>query len=164
MDAENVSLLKNMPVFGAVSDETLVFILNRCRRVSRDADEFFFRESDPATAMYVIQSGRVAVVREHAGHQYRLAELAVGDCFGEMALIECAARSAAVAALEPCQTLELGLDVLHALYEQDVEQFVLIQMNLGREVSRRLRAAADQIFEARVVASELGGDYRWYPL
>ena len=164
MDADKVALLKNMPVFGAVSDDALEFIVARCRDVSRDADEFFFRETDSATAMYVIQSGRVAVVREHAGHQYRLAELSAGDCFGEMALIECAARSAAVAALEPCDTLEMGLDVLHALYEHDIEQFVLIQMNLGREMSRRLRAAADQIFEARVAASELGGDYRWYLL
>ena len=57
MDADNVALLKNMPVFGAVSDDALEFIVARCREVSRDADEFFFRETDSATAMRAARKG-----------------------------------------------------------------------------------------------------------
>ena len=162
MTSTSLSLLKNMPVFGAVSSPTLAFILARCTLVSRDVDEFFFTDTDDAESMYVIGSGRVKVIREHEGKRHQLAELGPGDCFGEMALIECAPRSASVQALEPCEALEVGLDVLHALYEHDLEQFVLVEMNLARELSRRLRSADEQLFNAKVAASQLGGNYRWY--
>ena len=156
------SLLRNMAVFGALSDEALKFVLDRCKQTTRDEGEFFFRESDNASALYVLQKGNVEVVRQHEGRHFHLAELGPGDCFGEMALIERAPRSAAVRALNPCSALEIGLDVLHALYHHDVEQFVLVQMNLAREMSRRLRESLDKFFDAKLVASEMGGDYRWY--
>lgn len=164
MDAAHIKLLQRMPVFGAVNDETLRFILEGSTTLTVPEGEEFFREGDPAEAFYVLESGRVEVLRDYEGGDFLLTELGPGDCFGEMALIECAPRSAAVKALEPCTALEIGLGVLHALYEHDLEQFVLIQMNLAREVSRRLRGAAEQLFTAKVVASEIGGNYRWYLL
>ena len=36
---------------------------------------------------------------------------------------------------------EIPAEALQALYECDVEQFALLMMNMGREVSRRLRSA-----------------------
>ena len=36
---------------------------------------------------------------------------------------------------------------LYKLYEQDPKQFALIQMNMGREVTRRLREADDRLFK-----------------
>jgi CRP/FNR family cyclic AMP-dependent transcriptional regulator len=58
-------------------------------------------------------------------------------------------RSASVVAVEPCSAIELSSASLFAIYEKDLEQFTLIQMNMGREVSRRLREADDRLFEAR---------------
>ena len=40
---------------------------------------------------------------------------------------------------------ELPIARLHSLYEQDLEQFALIQMNLARELSRRLRATTERL-------------------
>lgn len=162
MTTAHFALLKNMPVFGAVDEDTLSFIVERSTPVTRDTGEYFFTHTDDATSMYVMGRGRVTVVREHEGKRYDLAELGPGDCFGEMALIECAPRSASVQALEPCEALEVGLDVLHGLYEYNLEQFVLVEMNLARELSRRLRFADEQLFNAKVAASQLGGNYRWY--
>ena len=45
---------------------------------------------------------------------------------------------------------------LHQVYEQDLKQFTLIQMNMGREVSRRLRDTDNQLFRARMVTPEVG--------
>jgi CRP/FNR family transcriptional regulator, cyclic AMP receptor protein len=44
---------------------------------------------------------------------------------------------------------------LYQVYEHDLRQFALIQMNMGREVSRRLREADNQLFRARM------GTRRW---
>jgi CRP/FNR family transcriptional regulator, cyclic AMP receptor protein len=39
---------------------------------------------------------------------------------------------------------------LHRVYEQDLKPFALIQMNMGREVCRRLREADNRLFRARM--------------
>ena len=73
------------------------------------------------------------------GQNLQLRQLMRSDCFGEMTLIDLNPRSASVLALEPCLALELSNQTLLLLYETHLEQFALIQMNLLREVSRRLR-------------------------
>lgn len=41
---------------------------------------------------------------------------------------------------------------LRKVFALDLEQFTIIQMNMGREVCRRLRAMDDLIFEQNVTA------------
>jgi CRP-like cAMP-binding protein len=54
------------------------------------AGETIFKEGDPATELYVIQSGRVGI---HLGNRL-LDTLETNEIFGEMALIDSAPRSA----------------------------------------------------------------------
>jgi CRP-like cAMP-binding protein len=95
--------------------------------------------------MYVLESGRAAVVKEWQGRELLLRELGPGDCFGEMALIDLSPRSASVQALEDCSAFEIFAASLHQLYQRDLEQFALIQMNMARELSRRLRATDERL-------------------
>jgi CRP-like cAMP-binding protein len=69
-----------------------------------------------------------------------------------MALMDMRTRSAAVQALEETSVVKIGAKDMLGLYQQDIEQFTLLQMNLGREVSRRLRDADDFIFHTRIGA------------
>jgi CRP/FNR family cyclic AMP-dependent transcriptional regulator len=46
---------------------------------------------------------------------------------------------------------------LFALFERDPVQFALIQMNLAREMSRRLRATDEQLFRIWVGAEAAAG-------
>jgi CRP/FNR family transcriptional regulator, cyclic AMP receptor protein len=62
-----------------------------------------------------------------------------GDCFGEMSLIDFSPRSASVRAVEDCTALQISATCISQVYEKDLEQFAMIEMNMGREVSRRLR-------------------------
>ena len=63
-----------------------------------------------------------------------------------MALMDLNRRSASVRATHDCQAMEIRPSALHELFERDCEQFALIQMNMGREVCRRLRATDDLLF------------------
>jgi CRP-like cAMP-binding protein len=58
-------------------------------------------------------------------------------------------RSATVCAVEDCRAIEIATSALQRLAERDMEQFALIQMNIGREVSRRLRATDELLFRVR---------------
>ena len=79
------------------------------------------------------------------GTDIKLQYLVRGDCFGEMSVIDLNPRSASVVAVEDCVALEISQQALYVLYEHYLEQFTLIQMNLLREVSRRLRALDERL-------------------
>jgi CRP/FNR family transcriptional regulator, cyclic AMP receptor protein len=145
-----IALLQAMPIFGALRDDALEILLENAPTVSHPSGEFFFREGDSAQCMYVIERGAVEVLKRWEGREWSLHQLADGDCFGEMALMDFFPRSASVRAVEDCRAIEIATDALHRLYERDVEQFALIQMNIGREVCRRLRATDELLFRARM--------------
>ena len=162
MSQNRTELLQGMAVFGATSIETLHFVLEQSRDLVVPAGTYFFRRDDESQSFFVLERGRVEVLREHEGRSYRLNELGDGDCFGKMSLIECRNRNAAVRALSDCAAIEIPLSTLHSLYERDVNQYLLIQMNIAREISRRLREADRRLFANMIAASEEAGDYWWY--
>jgi len=154
MPDARIELLQRMPVFGGVQAETLQFLLGLCPVVRVPANAFFFREHDQADSMFVLEAGQVAVVKSWCGRDYRLGTLKQGDCFGEMAVMDLRPRSASVRALEDCTAIRVAAADLHRVYARDVKQFALIQMNMGREVCRRLREADNRLFRVGMRAPE----------
>jgi diguanylate cyclase len=69
-------------------------------------DACVFREGSPATALYVVMSGRVRICREDsAGAQDMIAELVSGDSFGEFEMLSSAVHSATARAAEEASLL-----------------------------------------------------------
>lgn len=150
MQAQRIEMLQRMPIFGALSPSALEFLLAQARLREVRAREFFFRQGEPACSMYVLETGEVSVRKRWRDRDFKLRTLGPGDCFGEMALMDLADRSASVRAETDCVAIELSPDDLLRLYEHDVEQFALVQMNIGREVCRRLRVTDELLFQAMV--------------
>jgi CRP/FNR family cyclic AMP-dependent transcriptional regulator len=150
MLAARIELMQQMPIFGAIDAAAIEFLLEPAPVVRVAAGDFFCREGDLADCMYVLESGRVTVSKSWEGHELLLRRLAQGDCFGEMALLDLFPRSASVRADEDCSAIRLTSDNLLRLFEHDAAQFALIQMNIGREISRRLRFTDELLFRARM--------------
>jgi CRP-like cAMP-binding protein len=152
MQASRVAALQAMPIFGAIRADVVARFVEAAKTVSVGQGEYYFREGDRAESMYVLESGEVALLKHWEGKSHVLGHLGAGDCFGEMALLDLFPRSASVLATAPCTAIELSTGSLYQLYETDLEQFALMQMNIARELSRRLRAADEQLFRAHVGA------------
>ncbi len=142
-----IKLLQEMPLFGGMSTRGLELLVAHAAHIELPAGKCFFHEGEAAQSMFVLEQGRVSVRKEWKGSDILLRELSRGDCFGEMALIDYTPRSATVCALEPCVAIEITADALLKLYETDLEQFAIIQMNIAREISRRLRNLEQRMFE-----------------
>ena len=141
-----IELLQRMPIFGGIRSDILQFLLTLCPVVFVPANDFFFREHDQADSMFVLQTGKVAVVKSWGEQEHVISILQEGDCFGEMAVMDHGQRSASVRAVEDCTAICIFAANLHRLYALDLKQFTLIQMNMGREVCRRLRDLDDRLF------------------
>ena len=138
-----------MPVFGGLTEETLEFLIDQSSIRHLIPGDCFFHEGDDAVSMFVLERGKVAVSKHWNGEEHLLKHLSQGDCFGEMALLDLYPRSASVVAIETCDAIELSHAVLLKLYQHNLEQFTIIQMNAAREISRRLRSSDNQLFQSR---------------
>jgi CRP-like cAMP-binding protein len=160
MQETRIATLQRMPIFGGIRADVLEFALEAAAVVQRAAGEFFFRENDKAQSMFVLEQGEAEVLKLWEAQQYLLGRLHQGDCFGEMALMDLFPRSASVRAIQACTAIELSTTTFFQIYEKDLEQFALIQMNIGREVSRRLRIADERLFRAKIEALAVQTDWR----
>ncbi|MCU7933009.1 MAG: cyclic nucleotide-binding domain-containing protein [Candidatus Thiodiazotropha sp. (ex Codakia rugifera)] len=146
MQQKRLSILQGMPIFGGIDENTLSYLLSKAILIKLQKDEYFFKEDDLDNSIYILEVGRVAIYRYWQNKRYKLRVLREGDCFGEMALMDCKPRSAEVVALEECNAIQITSGQLAELYQTSPEQYTLIYMNLGREVCRRLRDADTRLF------------------
>src|SRR5918911_2988014 len=103
--------LRSVPLFGSLDDEAARELrsLLVVRDVSRSSQ--LFRAGETGDAMYLIESGRVRIsVRDTEGHEVTLAELAGGDFFGEMAMLDGKPRSADANVIENARLAVLSRD------------------------------------------------------
>jgi CRP/FNR family transcriptional regulator, cyclic AMP receptor protein len=146
MQAARLRILQEIPIFGGIDADSLAYLVDHAEHVRLGEGETLFEEGDLDNSVYVLEQGRVAIYRSYQGRQYKLRELAEGDCLGEMALLDCKPRSASVRALEPCSAIRISVAQMGQLYAAYPEQHALIYMNLAREVCRRLRQADQRLF------------------
>ncbi len=138
--------LARVQMFAGLSPRALDQLLALVTEVRHPAGEVLFRTGDPGDRMYVIVEGRIRISREVPGMgEEALVVLGPGDCFGELAILDDAPRSADAHVHETCKLLEIRKDKLeHLLYtNRDIGYEVL--WNLVRTLSARLRETTDKV-------------------
>ena len=134
--------LRNIGLFGALSDEVLAHLAATLSVATPDAGTLVFKEGEEARDMFVLVNGEMEVLKQsHRGIDARVAMLGPGDWFGEMSILDVQKRSATVRALAPSRLVRITAQDLDALYRFDVKSYAIIVLNLARELSRRLRVA-----------------------
>jgi CRP-like cAMP-binding protein len=150
MTEARIAMLQETSLFGAIKADALRMLLERAETHFVPKGEYFFREGDEGTVLYVLERGSVTVIKRFHGEEYLVRTIGRGDFFGEIALLDFLPRSASVVADEDCEALVFrALDVVQ-LAKQDIEQFTMIYMNIAREMGRRLRDGNNLLFEARI--------------
>ena len=98
MDVE--AALSATPLLSSLDRKTIKRLAEQGKHRAYAAGDTVVREGAPASALYIILSGKVHVERAE-GDGAAVAYLGPGDFFGELALIEEHPRSATVVADEP---------------------------------------------------------------
>ena len=81
--------LRSVPLFASLDDKAATELRNLLRDSIVPRNTRLFRQGDSGDSMYLIESGRISIsITDEDGKQVTLAELAQGDFFGEMALID----------------------------------------------------------------------------
>jgi CRP/FNR family transcriptional regulator len=139
---ENVIFLKKTSLFTHVQTRELRTIASIAEEVTFETGEEVVKESDAGDSMYIIKEGRVKITKKTPDNKsIDLADLAAGECFGEMTLFDDEARSASAYAITTCVMLRIARDdLIDVLVEHP-----LIALELLKIFVKRLRKANARI-------------------
>jgi CRP-like cAMP-binding protein len=105
------------------------------------AGDVLFNDGDPASEAFLLQEGRVRLIKRVGAVERSLRVLRPGDLFGETALIQGAPRNSTAVALS--DGVALALD--QATFEQVLSSNPGVGSRVLHQLIRRLRDAEDQI-------------------
>lgn len=149
----SAELLSKLQLFEVLSPRTQRCIAERAVLADYPARVDLYRQGDPPTPLYMLQSGRVKLYRQSRDKCQILALPAPGDCLGAESLPTGALSPYAATTLTPVTAISLSPDVLQAMLDEHpdfqeaflrlitdrLKQFVTLVHDLAfRDVTSRL--------------------------
>lgn len=131
-----------------LSNETLNLFLSFCKRRKYPKKGVIFREGDPATNLYYIVDGSVAVTSaDDDGSEIVYTYLHAGEFIGEIGLfILHNERSAMVRARTACELAEISYELFDKLTKKELQaQHAEILNLVGFQISARLLKSSTRI-------------------
>jgi CRP/FNR family transcriptional regulator, cyclic AMP receptor protein len=141
-----IEALRTVPLFASLDDGSASALRRLLKRRALKRGDVLFHQGDAGNAMFLIERGRVSIyITDDEGKEVTLAELAQGDFFGEMALIEGKPRTAGARAAEETSLASLSRDDFIAFVRLNAD----VALAMLGALSDRLRAT-DELLRRRV--------------
>jgi len=169
--------IRSVPLFASLDDASAAELRSLLRTQDTRAGTTLFRAGDVGDAMYLIENGRVRItVSDEDQKEIVLAELARGDFFGEMAIIDGKNRSADAAVIEDARLAILSrenflrfiqtnptvaLEMLSATFSRLRRTDKMLQQRVSRNVNEeedKRMTIADRAADA---IAEFGGSWKF---
>ena len=147
--------LRSIPIFGGLEDPKLDSVLALLEEKDVPMGSPVVRQGETARCMYVVFSGEMMVRRAApSGVMRKVVRLKRGEFFGETTLIEIHPSDVSIVVDQPARLYALSNRGLYTLYQRDAGAYLILVMNIARELSRRLRKAENRVCELAEQAEE----------
>ena len=172
-----VEAIRSVTLFASLPDQEAEELVTLLQNRLAPAGTLIFRAGADGDAMYLIQSGRVRIAVDDAdGQQIILAELAQGDFFGEMSLIDGKQRSADAHVIEDAQLAVLSrenflryinshpgvaLEMLSAVFQRLRHTDRMLQQRVSRNVNEEQAKRMTLADRAADLLAEFGGSWKF---
>ena len=141
--------LKGVPIFAGLDEKALDVLLDHAERDICPAGKIVLREGENGNRMFVIEKGKVLVVKNFGReNEIELAHFGPGDFFGEMCILEPMPREATAQAVMESTLIGISSFGFLHLYEKMPAQHGVLLLNIARDLSRRL-LRLDEVFAAK---------------
>jgi len=169
--------LRSVPLFASLDDDSARDLRNLLSEKAVPQNTRLFRQGDTGDAMYLIESGRVRIsIRADDKQEVTLAELAQGDFFGEMSIIDGRQRSADAKVIEDSRLAvlsrdafltfvrkkpDVALEMLSALTDRLRRTDELLRSRVSRNVNEEEKARLTLADRAADMIAEFGGSWKF---
>jgi len=169
--------LRSVPLFASLDDAAATELRSRLSDKIVPQNTRLFKQGDKGDAMYLIESGRVRIsIRDDDDQEVTLAELAQGDFFGEMAIIDGRQRSADAKVIEDARFAilsresflsfvrsnpDVALEMLSALTDRLRRTDELLRSRVSRNANEEEKARLTLADRAADLIAEFGGSWKF---
>ena len=169
--------LRSVPLFASLDDDAARDLRSLLSDKTVPQNTRLFRQGDKGDAMYLIQSGRVRIsIRDDDDAEVILAELAQGDFFGEMSIIDGRQRSADAKVIDDARLAilsreaflsfvrsnpDVALEMLSALTDRLRRTDELLRSRVSRNANDEEKARLTLADRAADLIAEFGGSWKF---
>ena len=169
--------IRSVPLFASLDDEATTELRSLLRTSDVGKGTPLFHAGDVGDAMYLIETGRVRIaVSDEDKKEIVLAELAQGDFFGEMAIIDGKKRSADAVIIEDARLAVLSrenflrfiqdnpgvaLEMLSATFSRLRTTDRMLQQRVSRNVNEEQDKRRTMSDRAADLIAEFGGSWKF---
>ena len=146
--------LPPLGILSNLSDQSLMNMATYGRYEKLAPGKVIIKEGDPQDRFYVVVTGKLTITAMASGKEVPLSTAEVGECLGEVSLLEPGAASATVTVIEPSTLWSMNLDDLRAYLSEHAGGGGALLMGMASCLSTRLRQANQLIAKNRVVPAE----------
>jgi len=169
--------LRSVPLFASLSDDAATQLRNLLTENEVPSKTQVFHKGDTGNAMYLIERGKVRIsITDEDRKEITLAELAQGDFFGEMSLIDGRQRSADASVVDDARFAvlsradflafvrsnpDVALGMLGALSDRLRRTDELLRSRVSRNANEEERKRATPADRAADLIAEFGGSWKF---
>ena len=169
--------LRSVPLFASLSDDAATQLRNLLTENDVPSKTQVFNKGDTGNAMYLIERGKVRIsITDEDRKEITLAELAQGDFFGEMSLIDGRQRSADASVVDDARFAvlsrvdflafvrsnpDVALGMLGALSDRLRRTDELLRSRVSRNANEEERKRATPADRAADLIAEFGGSWKF---
>jgi len=169
--------LRSVPLFASLDDSAATELRNLLSDKIVPRNTRLFRQGDKGNAMYLIESGKVRIsIHDDDKQELTLAELAQGDFFGEMSIIDGRQRSADAHVIEDARLAilsreaflsfvrtnpDVALKMLSALTDRLRRTDDLLRSRVSRNANEEEEARQTLADRSADLIAEFGGSWKF---
>lgn len=128
-------ILASIQHFNSLSEEVQIDIVRAVRRHQFKADQVIFLEGEPATALYILETGWVKSIRmSQEGREQAIMFMKPGEIFGDVAVLTNSPYPGTVIALETVTVWAIEQEMVWRLIAQHHELAVAVIRHLGKRI------------------------------
>jgi CRP/FNR family cyclic AMP-dependent transcriptional regulator len=169
--------LRSVPLFASLDDEAARNLRSLLSEKIVARNTLLFRQGDVGDSMYLIESGRIRIsIQDEDKRDVTLAELAQGDFFGEMSIIDGRQRSADAQVVEDSRLAilsreaflsfirsnpDVAVEMLSALTDRLRRTDELLRSRVSRNANEEEKARLTVADRAADLIAEFGGSWKF---
>ncbi|MGL6159188.1 Crp/Fnr family transcriptional regulator [Microbulbifer sp.] len=138
LDELGIDHLKNASALGALSDQTIAYLMKKGRVYALRKGETLFEDGAAGDTFFIILKGSFAYYLPSNNHSKYIREFNFGMEIGFVSMIALIPRPGTAIASSDSYVLEVTTDLFYALHYERPLDFGVLLINLCRELARRI--------------------------
>ena len=147
--------LRRIRIFADMDEQKLASFLQYMELVKLNPNEAVFNKGDHGDAMFLVLQGEVRARSMVGGRESTLSTLGVGECFGELAVLDEGPRSADVIANVESVLLKISSTALKRLFQEAPALAAPFLLALNKIIAARFRTLTKR-YEDSILFARMG--------